>query len=78
MNPLRTAEDYELFLYTLSDHFSSIRNSTLTFVRKGISLARVSGELYFSHGIRLVVRERIIYNRLPSVIDWYGYEVVAE
>ena len=61
MNPLRTSEDYELFLYTLSDKFSSIRNSTITFARKGISLARVSGEIYFNHSIKLVVRERIIY-----------------
>ena len=75
MNPLRTSEDYELFLYTLSDKFSSIRNSTITFARKGISLARVSGEIYFNHSIKLVVRERIIYNRLPAIIDWYGYEV---
>lgn len=78
MNPLRTSEDYELFLYTLSDKFSSICNSTITFARKGISLARVSGELSFDHSIKLVVRERILYNRLPAIIDWYGYEVWQE
>jgi len=75
MNPLRTPKDYELFLYTLSEHFPSIRHSTMTFVRKGASLARVAGELIFEHGIRLVIRERILYDRLPAVIDWYGYEV---
>ena len=63
-NPLRTPEDYELFLYTLVEKFPSVRRSTLTFIRKGTSLARVSGELSFEHEIRLVVRERILYDRL--------------
>jgi len=43
-NPLRTPEDYELFLYTLTEQSSSIRRSTLTFVRLGASLARVAGK----------------------------------
>lgn len=74
-NPLRTIEDYELFLYTLTEQFSSVRHSTMTLVRMGASLARVSGELYFDQDIRFVARERILYHRLPAVIDWYGYEV---
>ena len=74
-DPLRTPEDYELFLYTLAERFSSVQRSTVTFVRRGGSLARVAGELHFGHGFRLVVRERILYDRLPMVIDWYGYEV---
>ncbi|MFZ2631724.1 MAG: DUF6516 family protein [Desulfosalsimonadaceae bacterium] len=78
MNDLRTPEDYEFFLYTLTERFPSVRRSTLTFVRKGMSLARVAGEVFFENGIRLVVRERIVYNRLPAVIDWYGYEVWHE
>lgn len=74
-SPLRTPEDYELFLYTLQDQFESIRSSTVTFVRRGNSLARVSGEVDFDHDIRLVIIERILFNRLPAVIDAYGYEV---
>ena len=74
-NPLRTPEDYELFLYSIPEHFSSVRRSTLTFVRRGTSLARVAGELYFDHAIRVIVRERLVYARLPVVMDWYGYEV---
>lgn len=77
-NPLRSPEDYELFLYTLSDRYPSILRSTLTFVRRGISLARVSGELIFAHGLRLVVLERLTFDRLPAVIDGYGYEVCLE
>lgn len=43
-NPLRTPEDYELFLYTLTEQFPSVRRSTVTLVRVGSSLARVVGE----------------------------------
>lgn len=71
----RTPEDYELFLYTLAEQFSCVRRSTLTFIRRGVSLARVAGELFFDHEVRLVVRERLLYNRLPMVIDGYGYEI---
>jgi len=74
-NPLRTSEDYELFLYTLSEQFPSVRRSSVTFIRRGASLARVAGELYFDDEIRLVVRERLVYDRFPVVIDSYGYEV---
>ena len=74
-NPLRTAEDYEFFLYALTDQFPSVLRSTVTLIRRGATLARVTGELYFDGGVRLVVRERLVYHRLPVVIDWYGYEV---
>jgi hypothetical protein len=74
-NPLRTSEDYELFLYTLTEQFPAVRRSTVALIRRGATLARVAGELYFDHNVRLVVRERLVYHRLPVVIDWYGYEV---
>lgn len=72
---LRTVEDYELFIYSLPAEFPGIQRSTLTLVRHGMSLARVSGEISFANGYRLVVRERLLFSRLPVVIDWYGYEV---
>ncbi|MCA9872554.1 MAG: hypothetical protein KC441_02840 [Anaerolineales bacterium] len=74
-NPLRTIEDYELFVYSLADTFPSVTKSTVTFVRRGMSLARVAGEIHFAQDVRLVIRERVLYHRLPAVIDWYGYEV---
>ncbi len=74
-NPLRSPTDYELFLYTLAEQFPVVRRSTVTLVRRGESLARIAGELTFDREIRLVVRQRIIYHRLPAVIDSYGYEV---
>jgi hypothetical protein len=46
-DPFRTPEDYELFLYTLVEQFPSVNSSTIVFVRRGATLARVAGELYF-------------------------------
>lgn len=74
-NPLRTPDDYELFIYNLPEQFPIITGSTLTFVRLGASLARVSGVLEFRGGFRLNVRERILFHQLPGVIDEYGYEI---
>ncbi len=72
---MRTPEDYELFLYTLTEQFPTVRRSTVTLVRRGASLARVAGEVYFDDNFRVVVRERLVYDRLPVVLDSYGYEV---
>lgn len=74
-DPFRTPEDYELFIYTLRDHFSGIQHSNLAFVRKGSTLAKISGEIHFENGFRLVVLERVLFNRLPLIIDSYGYEI---
>lgn len=74
-NPLRTLVDYELFVYSLADQFPSIKRSTLTVVRKGATLARIDGEIYFGQDYRLVIRERLLFDRLPGVIDGYGYEI---
>ncbi|MBV6403211.1 MAG: hypothetical protein CNIPEHKO_03542 [Anaerolineales bacterium] len=71
----RSPEDYELFLYSLVERFPSISRSTLVFVRVGASMARIIGELFLQNGIRLTVRERVVFDRLPLVIDGYGYEV---
>ncbi len=74
-NPLRSPEDYELFLYTITEQFPAVCRSTLTFVRVGATLARVAGELFLDGSVRIVVRERLLYNRLPLTIEWYGYEI---
>lgn len=74
-DPLRSFEEYELFVYSLAERFPSVRSSTLVCVRRGATLARVAGELQFDHEFRLVVRERLVFDRLPVLIDAYGYEV---
>ncbi len=76
MNELfRSPDTYEAFIYTLAESFPVIQQSTLVFVRIGSTLARVSGDVLCQAHIRLVVRERIAFDRLPLVIDGYGYEV---
>lgn len=77
-NPLRSLEDYEFFLYSLVERFPIIERSTLVFIRRGHSMARVSGEVTFASGFRLVVRERLLFDRLPGTIDTYGYEVFRD
>lgn len=74
-DPLRTIEDYELFIYGLAEKYPAIHRSTVVLVRRGATLAKVAGELTFAHGFRLVVRERLTYDRLPALIDSYGYEI---
>ena len=74
-DPFRSPEDYELYLYSLRELYPSIKHSTVIMVRRGSSLARVTGELVFDGTIRLVMRERLVLDRRPIALDWYGYEV---
>jgi hypothetical protein len=74
-NPLDTIEQYELFLYTLKEAFPTIKHSTIVFIRRGVTLAKSAGEIHFNQGFRLVVRERLLFDRQPGIIDWYGYEI---
>ncbi len=71
----RSIQDYELFLYTLTGQYPAVARSTLALIHIGISMARVSGELYFHNDLYLSVRERLLFDRLPVIIDAYGYEV---
>ena len=68
-------DEYESFIYHLIEQYDSIKTSTLVFIRVGSTVAKVRGELTFSHGFRLVVSERFYYQRYPSWLDWYGYIV---
>lgn len=74
-DPLRSLADYELFLYSLPEAFPSIQGSSLVLVRRGATLARVAGEIHFARQMRLLIRERLVFDRLPGQIEGYGYEV---
>src|SRR5947199_8717562 len=74
-DPFRSPEDYELYLYTLPERFLSIRRSTITFVRRGHTLARVRGEILFDQEIRLSIHEQVVFGRSPLTIGGYSYEV---
>ena len=71
----RSAEDYELFLYTLGEYYAAIMQSTVVLTRRGATFARVSGGLVFANDLRLEIVERLVFDRLPLRIDGYGYEV---
>lgn len=66
-NPLRTPEDYEYYLYSLKDSSKIVKKSTLTFIKRGASLAKVTGELFLENKCRIVIRERIVFDKLPAV-----------
>ena len=68
--------DYELYIYSLADHFSCIRRSTLTVVHQASNVATVKGELTFDGGISLTVREIVRFDSTPPRIAHYGYEVL--
>ncbi|MEW5987911.1 MAG: DUF6516 family protein [Chloroflexota bacterium] len=75
MNPLRSLPEYELFVYTLQQRHPVILRSTLVVVRRGEGVAVVHGEVEFSHGFRLIVREKLFFTESSCQIKGYGYEV---
>lgn len=75
MNPYQSLRDYEEFVYTLPQQFPSIVSSTLIVIRRGGRMVTVSGEITFSQGYRLVVKERLTFDTGPLALKRYGYEV---
>ncbi len=67
--------DYELFIYSLQDHYSVVRLSTLTVIRQACDVATVEGDLIFAHGFRMHVLEVVRFDIDPPRLARYGYEV---
>ncbi len=65
-DPFRTPEDYELFLYSLVGRYPVISRSTIVFARVGVTMARVSGDLFLQNRIKITVRERVVFDR-PNI-----------
>ncbi len=74
MNPFSSLPEYERFVYTLQQRFTSIEYSTLVIIRRGRLFADVSGEVGFADGYRLVVYERLSWDTGAVVIEGYSYE----
>jgi hypothetical protein len=74
MNPFQSLAEYERFIYTLQGRYASIRCSTLTVIRRGAAVARLTGELEIGD-YRVVVREKLSFVNQPGQIVSYGYEV---
>jgi hypothetical protein len=75
MNPLRSLIEYELFVYSLTQHYAVEMRSTLVVIRRGAAVVIVQGEVELPQGFRLVVREKVIFTDLAGAIETYGYEV---
>jgi hypothetical protein len=74
MNPLQSAAEYERFVYTLQELFPDLSRSTLTVIRRGSTVATLTGELDVDK-YRVVVREKLSFATEPGRIVSYGYEV---
>ena len=64
MNPFQSLSDYETYIYQLTSQFAVIQRSTLVLIRRGATVAVLSGELNFDRGIRLNIRERLTFSAL--------------
>jgi len=74
VNPFQSLLDYEEFVYTLQEKFPSVQSSNLVVVRRGKRVAILQGELIFTHGYRLVLKERLSDDNAVLIED-YGYEL---
>lgn len=82
MNPFQSLRDYEEFVYTLQQRFPAIKSSSLVVIQRGKLVAILQGELTFTYGYRLVIRERLSYDDTVMIEDygyelWYGSEKIA-
>jgi len=75
MNPFQSLHEYEVFIYTLPQRYSSIVRSTLVIARRGRTIATLQGEIFFVQGYRLIVRERLSTDMGQVMIESYGYEI---
>lgn len=75
MNPFQSLRDYEELVYTLGKRFPSIKGSTLVVVQRGKRVATLQGEINFSQGYRIAVKERLSFDEGPVVIEDYAYEL---
>lgn len=70
---LPSLEEYELFLYSLTERFPLVESSTLVLVRVGRVTAYVKGEVRFPGNICLKVVEALDFQ--DGLIRDYSYEV---
>jgi hypothetical protein len=75
VNPFQSIHEYEEYIYTLKQRFSSIQRSTLVVIRRGKRVAVLKGELSFADGYRITVQERLSFDTGTVEIEFYGYEL---
>lgn len=72
-DPLNSAQDYEIYLYSLPDRYAFIVSSSLVYISTGSLFGRIEGRVLFEGGIVLCVQEYLNFEL--NVIEGYGYEV---
>ena len=75
MSPFQSLRNYEEFIYTLKQRRPSIQSSTLIVVQRGKRTAIVQGEITFTKGYRIMLKERLSFDNEQVVIESYGYEL---
>lgn len=75
MSPFQSLREYEEYVYTIRQRFSSIQRSTLVVVRRGKRVAVLKGELTFTEGYRITIQERLSFDTGTVEIEFYGYEL---
>lgn len=75
MNPFQSLRDYERFIYTLKQRFPLIQSSTLVVLTRGKRVAILQGELTFTQGYRIAIKERLSFDSDEVRIEFYGYEL---
>lgn len=72
-NPLSSPATYQDFIYSLPEHYLSIRRSTLVYISSATLFGRVEGMVVFEPDIILCVQEYLNFEL--GLIEGYGYEV---
>jgi hypothetical protein len=72
-----TLNNYEAYVYSVSNLSPYIHASNLVFIRRGTSWAEVKGHIVFASNIVLEVRETLYFTS-PAFIQRYSYLVKRE
>ena len=74
VTPFQSFREYEEFIYNLPQRSPTLKSSSLVVIRRGRRVAILQGEMYFDHGYRIVVKERLSCDHDELCIEDYGYD----
>lgn len=74
VTPFQSFREYEEFIYNLPQRSPTLKSSSLVVIRRGRRVAILQGEMYFDHGYRVVVKERLSCDHDELCIEDYGYD----
>ena len=75
MNPFQSRREYEEYVYTVPLRHPAVKSSTLVVAQRGARVVSLTGELTFSAGYRLKIKERLTFDSRAVLLESYGYEV---